>query len=911
MNNHKLLRISFSGYVVLLFVFLMGPTFAGNKSKNLISYNFDVTNLKCEYATNPMGLDVVFPQLSWQIESEKRAVSQAAYQIIVSDSQAALSTDDGNIWDSGKIKSQRSSGIKYDGKKLKSRIRYYWKVKIWDQNNIESEWSSPAFFEMGLLDQDDWAADWIGDLPKWTGRVQYFRKSFSVVKEIQKARFYIAGIGYYELFINGNKIGDHVLDPGITSYNKKILYSTYNVEDFLLRKDNVIGITVAPGWYGVPKLRGQLEITFADGSDTTIVTSGSSQWSVSVGPIIQSCIYDGEIYDAREEISGWNSDVNIHNKTDRVYQWKNVVVVNPPGGIMVAQKQEPIKVVDVVVPELINEPKAGVYIFDTRENMAGWASIQVEGDRGSEITLKFAESLYPDGTVNQENLRSAAATDKYILKGAGKESWEPSFTYHGFRYIQVEGFPYRPTKGDIKVKKVRSAVAETGRFSCSNELMNRIHQMVQRTEASNLHSIPTDCPQRDERMGWLNDMTVRIDQALYNFDLSRFYAKWIDDVEDTQKEEGSIADTAPFHWGFNPADPVSASYLLLALQSYNFYGNEEIIREHYKGLKAWVDYLYSRTENGIVGYSRWGDWSPPLEYSLDGTAVSRDTPGKLMSTGYLYYCAKIISQMATILEMGQDIERYNSIAQKTRAAYNNKFWNEETGGYGSNNQACNSFSLFLGVVDSVNIQSVVENLVNDVIEHDHHLTTGNLCTKYVLEILSEYGYQDIAYKIVTQETYPSWGYMLANGATTLWERWELKTGGAMNSHNHPMLGSVDSWFYKYVLGILPDISNPGFEKFSIHPLIFNELNFAEGEYISVKGKIKCAWEKRAGFFNLHVTIPENSVADVYIPTKNIKTITENDQRLNKRKEIKFLGQEGEYAICQVGSGDYNFKSKCD
>ena len=804
-------------------------------------YKLTVLDLKCEYATNPIGLDVTIPQFSWRIMSNEREFSQFYYQIIVADSPDKLEQDNANVWDSGKVKSSKSTGILYNGLKLQSRCRYYWKVKVWNTKNVGSSWSEVAFFEMGFLDQKDWLAEWIGSGPNWEGRVKYFRKTFSSNKEIEEARFYIAGIGYYKLYINGEKIGDHVLDPGTTSYDKRVLYSTFDVKKYL-KNENIIGITVAPGWYGSEKLRAQLEIQFSDGTKNNIITSGSTGWSVSVGPIVRSSIYDGEIYDATLESPGWNSEININNgNLDQTSRWKNVMVVDSPGGEMVAQKQEPIKIVETIVPEIIKEPQPGIFIVDAGRNLAGWAAIKVQGKKDDKITLKFAETLYEDGTVNQENLRSASAKDIYILNGNGEENWEPSFTYHGFRYIQIEGFPYKPTVGDIKVKVIRSAVSCVGKFNCSNELLNSIHEMVVKTEASNLHSIPTDCPQRDERMGWLNDMTVRIDQALYNFELSRFYAKWIGDIQDTQREDGSITDTAPFKWGYNPADPVSASYLLLALQSYNFYGNVNIINDHYQGLKAWVDYLNSRTEDGIVNYSYWGDWSPPEEFGkLDGivpSAVSKFTPGKLMSTGYLYYCSVMISQMANILGNKKDEVFFNKLAERTAEAFNKTWWNEQTGGYGSNNQACNSFALFLGLVDKERIPRVVENLERDVVAHNYHLTTGNLCTKYLLEMLTEHGHSETAYKIVTQESYPSWGFMLANGATTLWERWEYLTGSGMNSLNHPMMGSVDSWFYKYVLGILPDISGPGFEKFTIRPYIFNEIEFAEGEFNSIKGII--------------------------------------------------------------------------
>jgi alpha-L-rhamnosidase len=873
----------------------------------------DVTNLRCEYATNPIGLDIPTPQFSWEIRSTERGAGQTAYQVVVAASPEDLRSQSSLLWDSGRVVTRTSVGILYAGPELESRKRYYWLVRLWGSEPEAVAVSEAAYFEMGLLKPSDWQALWIGCPASWSGRVLYFRRAFSVEGRVSRARAYVSGLGYYVLYINGQRVGDHVLDPGTSDYSKRVLYATYDITGFL-EGQNALGVMVGPGWYGIPKLRLQAEITYEDGRDQIVATCWDpwQNWLVTTGPTIRSSIFDGELYDARQEKPDWAMPHAALEGTSRSEQWINAVVTDAPGGEMVSQLQEPIKVVETLAPNIIRQPVPGVYVLDAGRNLAGWAAIKVRGAPGTRVSLKFAESLREDGTVNQENLRSAAAEDAYIFKGVGEEQWEPSFTYHGFRYIQVEGLPYGPGGDDILARVVRSAVEPTGKFACSNPLLNRIQQMVCATEASNLHSIPTDCPQRDERMGWLNDMTVRIEQALYNFDLSRFYQKWIADIKDTQSSDGAITDTAPFRWGFRPADPVSASYLLAVLKSYEFYGNRRMVSDHFNGLKAWVDYLATRTENGIVNYSYWGDWSPPEEFGTPGSvgsgAVSRNTPGKLISTGYLYYCARLLSQMAAILENKEDEVFYENLAKQTANAFNRTWWNETTGGYASNNQACNAFALFLGLVGCGDISRVVENLVKDVEKHNYHLTTGNLCTKYLLEILTEYGHPELAYKIVTQETYPSWGYMLANGATTLWERWENKTGGQMNSHNHPMMGSVGSWLYKYVAGILPDICGPGFEQFTIKPCIFDGLTFAQGEYSSVKGVIQSAWRKEPGLVYLDLTIPANSTATVYVPTTNRESITESNQSIAQLAELRFIKLEAKYAIFQVPSGRYCFKS---
>lgn len=870
--------------------------------------NVKVVGLKCEYETNPIGLDVQSPRLSWRIESDQKGVLQLSYQIIVSNSMEELSKNNGDVWDSRRISAANSTGINYNGPKLSTKQRYFWKVRVWTNGNMESEFSEPAFFEMGLLNPEDWKSDWIAYVPGMPGRVLYFKTTFNKEKSVKQARVYISGLGFYEIRINNRKVGDQVLDPAQSTYTKRIYYSTYDVADYLTEDTNVVLVSVAPGWYGVPTLRMQMEIIYSDNSRKWVTSNDMRH--VTTGPVVYSTIFDGESYDARLDVPDLYKPGVPSGLMNKEWAWAHNT--DDPGQKMVSQKVEPIKIVDTIVPTIIKEPVPGIYVLDAGRNLAGWAALRIKGNKGTKISLKFAESLYENGLVNQDNLRNAKAEDTYILSGQGIETWHPSFTYHGFRYIQVEGFPYHPEPGDITVQVVRSAVAQTGKFVCSNKLLNDIHQMIVNTESSNLHSVPTDCPQRDERMGWLNDLTVRIEQAIYNFDMSRFYPKFIDDVEDTQNLDGSITCVAPFRFGMRPADPVSASYLLLASKCYEFYGDERIIREHYVGMKAWVDFLQSRTENGIVNYSYYGDWCPPREFlqDPDGSGVSRDTPGKMISTGYLYYCAKILSDMANVI--GKDTESiyYQKLASDIFKAFNREYWNEQSGGYASNNQASNAFALYMGLVAEKNIQRVAVSLADNVEKHNYHLTTGNLCTKYLLEMLNEHGFAETAYKIVAQTTYPSWGFMLTKGATTLWERWEYATGDAMNSHNHPMMGSVGSWFYKYALGINPDFQHPGFEQFSIKPFIFKDLTFVEGELNTVKGVIKTAWHKQDNMLTMNVTIPPNTTAKVYVPAKTAKAVTESGKNISSRiNGINLWGEENGYVILRVGSGSYTFNIK--
>jgi alpha-L-rhamnosidase len=842
---------------------------------------------------------------------------QTAYQILVASSEEKLKAGEGDLWDSGKVISDQSTQVPYQGKGLSSRQHCYWKVRVWDKDGEANGYSDPASWEMALLSPSDWKAQWIGYTAAWNGRALYFRYHFDIRRTVKEARAYVAGLGYYELHLNGVRVGDRVLDPGFTDYSKRVLYSTYDVGGLLRSGGNVIGVIVGNGWYGMPKLLLQMEVTYTDGSRDWFYTRGGiigESWRVTCGPILANSVYDGEAYDARLEKPGWDLPETIPEKpVDRTEGWEGTVPVEPPGGRLVSQTINPIKIMDTLHSGKMSEPRPGVFVYDLGQNVAGWAELRVKGERGVRVTLRFSENLAADGTVNQENLRKAAATDEYTLRGGGEEKWEPRFTYHGFRYIQVEGYPGRPGLQNILVKVIRSSVDPNGVFETNNELVNRIQKMVWWTEASNLYSVPTDCPQRDERMGWLNDLTVRTEEAVYNFNMSRFFPKFLNDIGDTQAEDGSITDTAPFKWGMRPADPVSASYLLQAWFLYQHYGDTRALADHFDGFKAWTDFLASKSKDGIVTYGYYGDWAPPSAYTVEGSlgssAVSKDTPVQLMSTGYLYYCSRLLSSMAQILGRKDDKTKYDALAQKVGEAFNREYWNDAVGGYGANNQSANSFALFLGLVPQKQVPRVVDNLVKDVKVAGGHLTTGNLCTKYLLEALTTYGRADTAYEIVTQKTYPSWGYMLANGATTLWERWEELTGGGMNSHNHPMMGSVSSWFYKYLGGINTDPQAPGFKRIVIHPYPVGDLTWVRSEYTSMYGVIRSAWRREGKTFRLNLTVPVNTTATVYVPASNVSHVTEGGNPAASAAGVEWMRNEDGAVIFEVGSGDYEFVAR--
>lgn len=875
------------------------------------------SELRCEYAIDPVGIDVVVPRLSWIGVGNVRGQEQTAYQVLAASTRAGVERRDADLWDSGKVMSTANL-VTYGGKALTSELGVWWCVRVWDGTGEVGPYSAPAYFEMGLLAAADWVADWIGFPGAWPGKAMYFRRDFRIEKPVRRARIYMAGLGYSELRVNGRKANQRVLDPPQTDYSKRVLYSTDGVEMLLREGNNTIGVICGNGWFGSVRLLLQMHIDYTDGTRDRIVTESywPQPWLVFQGPLQENSIYDGETYDARLENLHWD-DPDAKPPAGLVAGG-----ADRPGGRLEAAALEPIQVVETRRAVKITNPGPRIYVFDMGQNMAGWSRLSVLGPAGCRVVLRFAESIYPDGTVNQENLRSARATDIYILKGQGAETWEPRFTYHGFRYVQVEGYPGVPSEGDVVACVVRSAVAAAGSFTCSSDLLNRIDQMVRWTEASNLHGVPTDCPQRDERMGWLNDLAARSEEAIYNFDMARLFAKWVGDIADTQDARtGAITDTAPFRWGRRPADPVSVCYLQIPWLLYVHYGDVYTLQKHYAGMKAWVDYLSGCAQDGIIPYSYYGDWAPPIKMGVSGSqgssAVSRDTPGELVSTACYAFSLDLLSRIAGVLDRREEGACYAALAEDARHAYHQRFWSEAAGGYASNNQACNAISLYMGMAPPQCAARVIGNLVQDVVErNDCHLTTGNICTKYLLEVLVAAGYGDVAYSIAVQETYPSWGYMLANGATTLWERWELATGSGMNSHNHPMMGSIGSWLYRAIGGIRADAEGPGFGAFEVAPHIDRRLQHAQASLQTIRGEINTAWRVEDGRLQLAVQVPVGSRARVVLPAAQNRALLESGQVAWEHEApaaavpgIRAVERDGEFLVCTVGSGGYAFESQ--
>lgn len=906
--------------------------------------------LRCEYMENPLGVDKKNPIFSWKLRHTRKDEKQYAFQILVSSSINNLEKDIGDMWDTGKIISE-DQVIRYEGKPLEPNKIYYWKVRWWDSNDEVSPYSEIAIFETGLLDNKNWKAKWITKkehkydvyspegVPFGKNYViayaPLFRKEFKVDRKIKRARAYISGLGLYELYINGEKIGDRVLDPGQTDYKKRVLYTVYDVTKNIKNGQNAIGIILGNGryvkdyGYDFPKLIFQLLIEYEDEIQDFIISDYT--WKTTYGPITLNSLYHGEVYDARKEIPKWN----LPNFNDE--NWENAIEVEGPGGKLVSEIFPPIKVNKIIKPLRMWSPKPQVYIYDFGQNFTGWVKIRINNSlEGTEIKIRYAELINEDGTLNTSTNRTAKAEDIYITKGEKIEIYEPRFTYHGFRYVEILGYPDIPTLEDIEGKVVYSAVQPISKFISSNDLINKIHQNIIWGQLSNLMSIPTDCPQRDERMGWMGDAQLSAEEAIYNFDMISFYKKYLNDIKDAQREDGSIPDVVPPYWSLYPGDPAwSTAYITIAWYLYQYYGDKYILEDHYEGFKKYINFLCKLAPNFILNFYKYGDWCQP------GTVKPKDFSGEFISTWYFYHDVLILSKIAMILNRKEDYEYFSNLADTIKKAFNNKFLKEKFYScipYGLDqesleniieeypeevkemmrqhftimlslgmftSQTINTLPLYLNMVPENNRMEVLNTLINDIkVLHDYHLDTGIVGTRYIFDVLSDNGYSELAYKVVTQKTYPSFGYMIEEGATTLWERWEKLTSNGMNSHNHIMFGSVDAWFYKYLVGIR--VKDKGWSKILIEPHPVGDLKFVKASLNTIKGEVEVSWNKSEDLFIINVLIPVNSEAEIRIPKlfENL-TIKENGKIIYRKPGD--IPETNKYIILNRGSGHYIFE----
>ncbi len=709
------------------------------------------------------------------------------------------------------------------------------------------------------------------------------RTSFTVDKPVARVRAYVSGLGYYELHLNGKRVGDRVLDPPNTVYMKRTLYSVYDVASLLVAGENAVGMMLGHGWHsGSPAGWLQLRIEYADGSIQTVHTSGAWRWSL--GPVVEESLYNGETYDARLEKPGWAAPGYDDSA------WQPAAPYENPPASLACQTMPPIRVIGTRAPLTLTRRPDGGVVADFGQNLTGWVRIKVQGAPGAPIVMRHAELLHPDGSLNPENLRTARATDTYILAGRGTETYAPRFTQHGFRYVEVTGYPGELTKDKIEACIVHTDFDRIGAFDSSNTLLNRIYDVTLWSIRGNNMSIPTDCPQRDERMGWMGDAHLAAETTLLNFDATAYYENWLRVIANSQDAEGHVPDTAPSAaFGRREGSPAWAvAYPLLTYYLYHYSGDERVVEEHYDNLVRWFSTLERHAKDGIVEYGHYGDW-----------VGLEDTPMDLISTGVFYLSAHILNEFAQFLGKDADVARFAGRKAEIASAFNSSFFKKHKRCYGNGSQFSQVWPLYLGIVPTEHRQAVLDHLKREIVEtRNSHFATGILGTKYIYDVLSDSNNAALAYTATLQTSYPSYGYMLAHGATTLWELWELKTGRGMNSHNHQMFGSVVDWFFDGAVGI-NKMPAPGYAHIVVAPLPDDRLIRGEGVIDTVRGQIKSRWLRTGSGYECWVTIPPNCRATFKAPTQGLD-----------EPRVTLDGKDvGKALVIDLGSGQHRIDVK--
>ena len=893
---------------------------------SIISGGVAVKELRCEYRINPLGIDIVKPRLSWIMESNQRGQVQSAYQILVADSEEKLRRNKGELWDSGKVESGKSNQVVYEGEPLKSRMRCYWKVRVWGKEGKSSAWSEPAMWTAGLLKTRDWQAKWIGydeELQSPDNKEKsdpnalvlppppYLRREFLVGRPVKRAVVYACALGLYELHINGKRVGEDYFTPGWTDYPTRVYYQTYEVTDLIKKGSNAIGAILADGWYAgylgfgkkrdhygnKPRLFVQLEIEYENGHIQKVVTDGT--WKAGYGPLLESDFLMGEIYDGREEMPGW--DTSSFDDSS----WATVAVTDKSEEIGMVQSYpgETVQKILEIKPEKLTEPEEGVYVFDMGQNFAGWVRLKVNGKAGTKVVLRFAEILNPDGTIYTENLRAARCTDTYILKGTGKEFWEPQFTFHGFRYVEVTGYPGKPGIDAITGVVVHSAIPLAGSFECSSPMVNQLYSNIVWSQRGNFIEIPTDCPQRDERLGWTGDAQIFIRTATYNMDVSAFFTKWLVDLEDAQSDEGGFPDVAPRKVAMGDGTAAwGDAGVICPWTIYEVYGDKQVIERHYESMKKWISYLKKNSKDLLRPAKGYGDW----------VSIASNTPKDVIATAYFAYSTRLHSKAAAALGKDDDAEKYEELFEQIKSAFNNAYVSED-GRIKGETQTCYLLGLYFDLLPEDKREPATQHLIEAIRKKDWHLSTGFVGLSYLVPTLADTGHLDIAYRLLNNDTFPSWGYSIKNGATTIWERWDgwteekgFQTPG-MNSFNHYAFGSIGRWLFGTVAGI--DTDGPGYKRIIIQPRPGGGLDYAKASYNSINGKIVSDWKIKGDTFALNVTIPANTTATVYVPAGDIESVTEGGKPAAKAEAVSLLRVEDDSAVFAVGSGNYRFVSK--
>jgi alpha-L-rhamnosidase len=898
-----------------------------------------VVDLTVEYLTNPLGVDVEQPRFSWKIISEERDVKQSAYQIIVGESGKEMDNESGSVWDSGKILGDETVNVEFSGNPLQSNTKYFWRVCIWLDDET-SVWSEPSFFHTGILNENEWTAKWITTQNEIADVSPLLRKQFQVEKEVEQAFAFVTAAGFYELYLNGKKVGDHVLDPGVTDYRETILYSTYDVTDLLKKGTNAAGAMLGNGawnfrktegrwsWggggasFGNPALYMQLMIDYADGSREVVVSDET--WKTADGPVTFNNLYGGEDYDARKEIPDWaTADFDDAG-------WQPVIVANHVGGNLKSQLTPAIQVTQTLEPVKKINPEPGVFLFDLGQNIAGWWKLEVKGSPGQVIRIRGAEtlndSLFPkpleEGDKLSTKFRYHAQTwTDYTLKSNGTEVYEPRFFYTGYRYIEVTTSDNKNLE-HLKVsgRVVRSANKRNGTFESSDSLLNQIHQAGVWSQMGNMQSYPTDCPHR-EKGAYNGDGQVIAETSMHDFYMAPFYTKWLNDMRDSQEENGRIPNTSPvLVGGMGGGVAWGSAYILIPWWMHHYYGDSRILEEHYPAMKKYLQYLKnlgSKDEdpsepfiiNNFDGY--WyslGEWCAPGQSDCPNHPV--------VNTFYYYYNSLLLSQIAKELGFDADAQSFGELSDTIKQHFNRKFFNPETALYGAEEtyQTYQLLALVGNVVPTGYREKVFQTIVEDIKMRDNHLNTGIIGTKYLWPVLVEGGENELAYRVATQTTWPSFGYWINNNSTTLLEKWSGE-----NSHNHQMFGSITEYFYKFLAGIQSPMEGntaKGYRQTHIEPHIPQELSFVNASVETVSGKVVSNWKKEAGSFIHEIEIPANTTATVALPVSAVENITvfegnekiwENNTFVEGVSGVHEITRENDRLIVKTGSGKYRFR----
>ena len=901
-----------------------------------------VTGGKCEQRMCPLGIDVPRPALGWTLASSRRSDRQTAYQILAASDPALLANGaKSDLWDSGKVDSDNSLGIPYAGKPLASGQRVWWQVRAWDRDGQPGAYGEPQWWEMALLSPADWHGKWISDgktLPQrdedsyQPAPAPLLRKGFKVTGPVKHARIHVSGLGYHELSLNGGRVGDRLLDPAWTAYDKRVLYATHDVTSLLHEGDNALGVMLGNGWFnplplrmwgflnlrerlatGRPRVIVQMNIEYADGSTAQVVTDES--WRVADGPILRNSIYLGEVYDARKEVAGWDRP-DFDDKS-----WRAATVESGASGILRAQSAPPIRVTEEIPAMKVSEVKPGVFIYDFGQNFTGLVHLRLlHAAAGTTVVMRYGELLLKDGSLNpmtsvcgqikgrrkesagaQPNVGDPVAPsvawqgDTYIAKGGGLETYTPRFTFHGFRYLEITGLPAALPIDSLTGLRIHSDVADAGSFACSNERFNRIQQMCRRTFVSNLIGVQSDCPHR-ERFGYGGDIVATCEALMLNFDMTTFYQKTVTDWADCALPDGMLTDTAPSTGIDYCGIGWSMAHPLLVSQLYRYQGGRRLMEEQYDTAKRWLLLEAAQNPEGIV------------KEGLGDHESLVPAPSPPLVTPLFYQSATILAGMARALGRAADAKTFDDLAGKIRVAYQKSLLDPKTGVAGPGSQACQALALYTGLVPAAVRPLTLDRLLEDIRDQHHgHLSTGILGTKVMLDALSNNGHAGVAYGIANQPDFPGWGWMLENGATTLWEHW----AGSDNtfSNNHPMFGSISQWFFNCPGGIRPAADAVGFDKIVIAPQPVGDLQWVEAAYQSARGPVNCAWKKSDEVLELRVAIPVGATATVWVPTSDAAGVTEGGHPAAQAEGVKFLRHENGAAVYAVGAGCYVFVSR--